>query len=191
MFLESFDSEIIKDCLKGNATAQRLLYKQFAPKMLLVCLRYFRSREEAEDVLQEGFIIVFEKLNQFRGDGPFEAWVRKIMVNKSVEQLRKSSFMHPTVDFEEADYDFISAEEILSGIASKVLLSMIQELPPACRMVFNMYVFEGMKHKEIAEQLSVSENTSKSNLFDARAILKKKIMLDLNVLEKKIAMNER
>ena len=152
-----------------------MLYKRFAGKMLLVCMRYIKNKDEAEDVLQEGFMLVFQKLSQFKAEGSFEGWIRKIMVNKSIEYLRKSSLIHPMVDIEETENDFISADDIMSSIASKDLLNIIQELPPACRIVFNLYAFEGLKHREIAEQLGISEGTSKSNLSDARAILKKKI----------------
>jgi len=151
--------------------------------MLLVCLRYIKERGNAEDVLQEGFINVFEKLGQFKGEGSFEGWIRRIMVNKSIEFLRKSSPLHRFVDIEDKDDQFISAEDIMSNIASKDLLRLIQDLPPAYRMVFNLYVFEGLKHKEIAEQLGISEGTSKSNLSDARAILKKKIRPNLVLSE--------
>ena len=142
-------------------------------------MRYIKNRDEAEDVLQEGFLLVFQKLSQFKAEGSFEGWIRKIMVNKSIEQLRRSSLIYPTVDIAEREDYFVSAEDIMSSIASKDLLRMIQELPPACRVVFNLYAFEGLKHKEIAEQLGVSEGTSKSNLSDARAILKKKIRPEL------------
>ena len=177
--MELSESEIIKGCLAGDSAAQRMLYKRFAGKMLLVCLRYIKNRDEAEDVLQEGFLLVFQKLSQFKAEGSFEGWIRKIMVNKSIEQLRRSSFIYPTVDIEEREDHFVSAEDILSNIASKDLLKMIQELPVAYGIIFNLYVFEGLKHREIAEQLGISEGTSKSNLSDARAILKKKIHPEL------------
>ena len=173
--MEPSEAEIIKGCLAGNSSEQRSLYKRFAGKMLLVCMRYIKNKDEAEDVLQEGFMLVFQKLSQFKAEGSFEGWIRKIMVNKSIEHLRKSSLIHPMVDIEETENDFISADDIMSSFASKDLLNIIQELPPACRIVFNLYAFEGLKHREIAEQLGISEGTSKSNLSDARAILKKKI----------------
>ena len=173
--MEPSEAEIINGCLAGNSSSQRMLYKHFAGKMLLVCMRYITNKDEAEDVLQEGFMLVFQKLSQFKAEGSFEGWIRKIMVNKSIEHLRKSSFIHPMVNIEETENDFISADDIISSISSKELLNIIQELPPACRIVFNLYVFEGLKHREIAGQLGISEGTSKSNLSDARAILKKKI----------------
>ena len=185
--MEPSEAEIIIGCLAGNASSQRMLYKRFAGKMFLVCLRYMRSREEAEDILHEGFMNVFEKLRQFKSDGSFEGWIRRIMVNKSIERLRTLSHMHVMINIEEIDEEFISAEDILSSIASKDLLSMIQELPFYSRMVFNMYIFEGMKHKEIAEQLGVSLSTSKSNLSYARTILKRKIRGSIIITKEKNA----
>lgn len=173
--LEKSESEIIKGCLAGNAFSQRIFYRKFSEKMFLVCLRYNSSREEAEDVLQEGFMIAFEKLYQFKGEGSLEGWLKRIMIHKSLERARKSKYMFSMHNIEEAEYDFVSTEDILSNIALKDMERMIHELPHACRMVFNLYVFEGMKHKEIAEFLGVSENTSKSNLSYARELLKAKI----------------
>ena len=171
------EEEILKQCLKGDRAFQKILYNRYAGKMLAVCFRYADGREEAEDVLQEGFITVFEKLHQFRGEGSFEGWIRKIMVNKSLEHYRKGSRMFTRVHIEEESNQFISSEDILSNISSKELLEIVQELPPVYKMVFNLFAFEGMKHKEIAEQLGISEGTSKSNLSDARTILKRKVKL--------------
>ncbi len=175
LFLDKKEQEIIKGCLAGNPVCQKELYKRFASKMLAVCFRYAKNREEAEDTLQEGFMIVFQKLDQYKGEGSFEGWVRRIMVNKSIERFRKKSSVHLLVDIDAAENDYLRADEILSSLAAKDLLSMIQELPPVYRMVFNLYVFEGMKHKEIAQRLGIVEGTSKSNLSDARKLLKEKI----------------
>jgi RNA polymerase sigma-70 factor, ECF subfamily len=172
------DKEIVRKCLQGDAAAYEALYEQFAPKMLVVCNRYVRVRAEAEDLLQEGFIKIFEQLPNFRGDGSFEGWIRRIMVNNALDYYRHQTTVGiPTYNLEEInDYSHpVSSEEILSQIASHDLLQMVQQLPPAYRMVFNLYVFEGLKHREIAEQLSISEGTSKSNLADARVILQKKV----------------
>jgi RNA polymerase sigma-70 factor, ECF subfamily len=174
--LQEREEQLIKGCLAGIAVFQQMLYKRYAPKMLTVCMRYAFNREEAEDVLQEGFIIVFEKMSQFRMDGSFEGWIRRIMVNKSLEHIRKTAKVFPIMDIDNVEDKFVSEEEVLNTIAFNELLAMIQELPPMYKMVFNLYVFEGMPHKEIAETLSIAEGTSKSNLSDARKILKKKIL---------------
>ena len=169
------EEHLIKGCLKGDRNFQQALYKRYAPKMFVVCYRYANSKAEAEDVLQEGFITVFEKLNQFRGEGSFEGWIRRIMVNKSIEHYRKATRMYTTINIEDTSAQFLSSEDIISNISSKELLVLIQELSPVYRVIFNLFAFEGMKHKEIAEQLGISEGTSKSNLSDARTILQGKL----------------
>lgn len=184
MSLEVSEEELVKGCLAGAPAYQRALYKRYASKMLTVCLRYANKREEAEDILQEGFITVFEKLTQFKMQGSFEGWVRRIMVHKAIENYRKTSRVYPVLDIEDVEDNFISQEDIVSNIATKELLNIIQELPPMYKMVFNLYAFEGMTHREIAENLGIAEGTSKSNLSDARNILKKKVALSMMVAKK-------
>lgn len=175
MLLEPTEQEIVKGCLNGEAAFQRILYKRYAGKMLMVCLRYAKSREEAEDVLQEGFITVFEKLKQFKMQGSFEGWIRRIMVNKSIENYRKVTRLYPVVDIEDVEDRFVGSDDVAGNVDSKDLLNMIHALPPMYKMVFNLYVFEGLSHKEIGDQLNIAIGTSKSNLSDARNILKKKL----------------
>jgi RNA polymerase sigma-70 factor, ECF subfamily len=140
------------------------------------CLRYSRSGHEAEEILQEGFIKVFTALHQYRDTGSFEGWVRKIMVNTALQRYRSRSAMHAVVSLELTETGAITDDEqIVSRLSNKELLALVQELPPAYRMVFNLYVFEGYPHKEIAAMLDISEGTSKSNLHDARRWLKEKI----------------
>lgn len=155
--------------------AQAHLYQLFAPKMYGVCLRYSRDATEAEDNLQDGFIKVFEKIGTFRHEGSFEGWMRRIMVNVSLEKYRKQKLLQTVDDlavFEMPDLN----DEIISSISANDLLRLIRELPPRYRMVFNLYVIEGMNHKEIAEEMRISDGTSKSNLARARTILKKQIL---------------
>ncbi len=166
---------LIKLCLKGDRNSQRQLYELLGPKMLTVCTRYSRNREEAEDTLQKGFVKVFESLKHFRHAGSFEGWVRKIMVNCALQKFRNKPQLHAIINIEDAKTEFTDTENISSQLGTKELLKMVQQLPPACRMVFNLYVFEGMKHREIAGQLGISEGTSKSNLSDARSILQKAV----------------
>lgn len=144
-------------------------------KMFVVCLRYSKNREEAEEVLQEGFMKVFEFIHQYKFAGSFEGWMRKIMVNCALQKFRTKGSLRPVIDIDENAADHAANEDILGRIGTKELLNMVQQLPPAYRMVFNLSVFEGMKHREIAELLNISEGTSKSNLSDARAILQKAV----------------
>jgi RNA polymerase sigma factor (sigma-70 family) len=177
------EQELIKGCLAGTWAFQQMLYKRYAAKMLTVCLRYTTSREEAEDILQEGFVLVFEKMPQFRMEGSFEGWIRRIMVHKAIEQYRKVSRIYPVMNIEDNENTMVSSEDVASTLNSKELLQMIQELPPMYKMVFNLFVFEDMTHKEIAVKLGVSEGTSKSNLSDARTLLKKKINQSMLIAE--------
>jgi RNA polymerase sigma factor (sigma-70 family) len=168
-------NQLIQQCYKGNRQSQSQLYAQLAPKMFVVCQRYSRSREEAEETLQEGFVKVFEHLQQYKFAGSFEGWVRKIMVNCALQKFRRKTPLHAVVNIEEVSRDYPDAENISAQLSTKELMGMVQKLPPAYQMVFNLYVFEGMKHREIAELLGISEGTSKSNLSDARAILQKAV----------------
>jgi len=179
-FLVDEINKLIQGCIKGDRYSQNQLYEIFSKRMFGVCLRYSKTREEAEEVLQEGFMKVFQHIHQFKNDGSFEGWVRKIMVNCALQKYRSKRQLHAVVNIDESTVDPISNEDILGKLSSKELLKIVQQLPPAYRMVFNLYVFEGMKHREIAEMLRISEGTSKSNLSDARTILQKAIINNLN-----------
>jgi len=170
---------LITECAAGKSSAQAHLYGLFAPKMFGVCLRYAKDQTEAEDSLQEGFIKVFEKIDTFRHEGSFEGWMRRIMVNVSLAKYRRQNKIYPVDDL--SNYDSAEEEGSVDGveISSADLLRLIRELPPRYRMVFNLYVFESMNHKEIAAELSISEGTSKSNLARARMILKGRIRKEL------------
>lgn len=162
--------------MTGLRPAQNQLYTLFASRMLPVCQRYSGSREEAEEILQEGFIKVFSHLSQFRKEGSFEGWIRRIMVNVALQRYREKARMYPVVAIQEEVVETAGGNETLSRIGYKDLLALVQKLPPAYRLVFNLYVFEGMKHKEIADALRITEGTSKSNLYDARLILQREVM---------------
>ena len=168
--------QLIGDCMSGRRHAQNRLYVLFAPRMLPVCLRYANDKEEAEEILQEGFIRVFTHILQFRREGSFEGWVRRIIVNAALQRYREKARMYPVVSLQEETSVTTTGNETYANIGYKDLLELVQKLPPAYRLVFNLYVFEGMKHKEIAEALKISEGTSKSNLYDARLILQREIM---------------
>lgn len=176
--LESID-QLIEGCLKGNSQSQTRLYNLLLNKMFVVCLRYCSNREEAEEVLQEGFMKMFDHMHQFKFEGSFEGWVRKIMVNCALQKYRTKRHLRVAMDIDAAEDIGISADDVTSHLGTKELMNLVQQLPPAYRMVFNLYVFEGMKHREIADLLKISEGTSKSNLSDARQILQKAIKANL------------
>ncbi|MBS7564164.1 sigma-70 family RNA polymerase sigma factor [Mucilaginibacter sp. Bleaf8] len=166
--------DLIAKCKTADRKAQELLYKQFAPKMLAVCMRYAVDKMEAEDMLQNGFVRVFQKINDYRGEGSFEGWVRRIMVHSAIEYYRKHHKMQ-IVDVEESGYEQSVNPAAAANLQAKDLMMLIQGLPDGYRMVFNLYAIEGYSHKEIAEMANISEGASKSQLSRARALLKQKI----------------
>lgn len=167
-------NDLLEGCRRGERKSQELLYKSLASRMLGVCMRYAKDRFEAEDMLQMGFVKVFKKAPEFRGDGSFEGWIRRIMVNTAIETYRKNQRMLSVVDIDEV-YDAPQNTFDMSGLETKDLLKLINQLSAGYKLVFNMYVIEGYSHKEIADQLGITEGASKSQLSRARAILKEKI----------------
>ena len=149
---------------------QEELYRRFSPRMYAVCLRYAGSAEEAEDILQEGFIKIFKKLESFRGEGSFEGWIRRIFVNTAIEHFRRKRYLQPVTEKEENTIEGKSLSA-LDGLAEKDILALVRQLSPGYRTVFNMYVVEGYTHKEIGDMLGISEGTSKSQLSRAKVIL--------------------
>lgn len=166
----SSETDLIEGCIRGDRKLQYELYERFSPKMYGVCLRYATNAEEAEDILQEGFIKVFKKINTYRGDGSFEGWIRRIFVNTAIEQFRKKAYLQPITEKEESSIEgkYLS---VLDHLAEKDVIKLIQQLSPGYRTVFNMYVIEGYTHKQIADVLNISEGTSKSQLSRAKLIL--------------------
>ena len=173
---DKLSDRLLKACIQGDRKAQRKLYEQLAPKMFPVCLRYMNNREMAEDVMQVGFVTLFSKLDSYSGTGSFEGWARKIFVNTALMQLRRNDVLKESDNLDDA-WDIGSPDpSAIQEIGHKELLELIAELPPGFRTVFNMYVIEGYSHKEIADELGISENTSRSQLQRARVILQKKIL---------------
>ena len=163
---------LIKGCIAGDRASQGKLYNNYCRKMMGVCMWYAKNREEAEEILQDGFMRVFKYLNTFTGEGSFEAWMRKIMVSAALTKYRnKSSHLRPVLEFSTEFHDIYEEPTFITQYDERELVKLIQTLSPAYRLVFNLYVFEGMKHREIAVSLNISESTSKSNLADARKIL--------------------
>ena len=176
MFIEE---TILQGCIEGKRNAQYQLYRKFSSIMLGVCLRYSQSREEAEDILQEGFLKVFQNIAFFRREGSLEGWIKRIMINHALNRFRKNRKLPFYEDIEEInETEIIDTNEepaISEPFLAEILLSMIQSLPQGYRVVFNMYVFEDFSHKEIGETLNISENTSKTQLMKARRLLRKKL----------------
>lgn len=164
------EENLLRDCRKGKSSAQQSFYERFAPKMLGVCIRYIHDREEAEHVMIGGMVKVFDKLDQYSGEGSLEGWVRRIMVNESLMYIRKNKNMSLEVDVQQAEFE-PNYQTLESSLEAADLLSMIAELPVGYRTVFNLYAIEGYNHKEIAETLGINVNTSKSQLSRARKLL--------------------
>ena len=169
------DKALVENCIKGDPKAQRMLFDKFASKMLGVCMRYTKNTEQAEDVLQDGFVKVFTKLDHFKGGGSLEGWIRRIMVNTALDEIRRNVKFQKNVAVDDVDYKLDTNAYIIEGLQSEDLLKLINDMPDGYKVVFNMFAIEGYSHKEIANQLGVSENTSKSQYSRARAYLKTKL----------------
>ncbi|OFX31543.1 MAG: hypothetical protein A2X08_17560 [Bacteroidetes bacterium GWA2_32_17] len=173
--------DLVESCIKGNRKSQELLYKSFYGKMLVVCMRYSRNREEAQDVLHDGLIKVFSKLKSFENKGSFEGWVRRIIVNVAIDHVRsrKDFYINEEQEFlldnivDESD-DVAELEKI-KKMNAETIIGLMQKLSPSYRAVFNLFAVENMQHKEIAETLNISIGTSKSNLAKAKVKLKELI----------------
>jgi RNA polymerase sigma-70 factor (ECF subfamily) len=190
-----FDEEIIlKGCREGKRIAQKQLYEKYVSSMLAICLRYSKSRDEAEDLIQEGFLKIFHNINTYRKQGSLEGWIKRIMINHALNQYKKNRkipFAEDVDEINENEILFFDEEpENIEPVPAETLLAMIQSLPEGYRMVFNLYVFEKYSHKEIAEAMNISENTSKTQLMKARRQLQGKIFEFTNMKETALA-NER
>ena len=179
------EEELIRKCGRKQPKAQREMYDLYSSLMYGVCLRYLKEPQLAEEVMIVAFTKVFDKIDQFKFEGSFEGWMRRIMVNESLTYLRKNKYMYKEVDIEAVDRE-PDLSKIDDHLEAEDLLKVIQELPIGYRTVFNMYAIEGYSHKEIAKQLGVSENTSKSQLSRARSLLKQQLLNHENYLDQKI-----
>lgn len=165
------DEELVRACLRNEASAQKLLFDRFSKRMMGVCLRYAGDHDEAEDMLQNGFIRIFEKLETFRGDGSLEGWIRRIVVNEALTWLRKNKESKMKVDIEEEVFQAPTTMHVSESLEAKDLMKLVQQLPTGFRTVFNLYAIEGYSHREIADQLGISEGTSKSQYARAKTHL--------------------
>lgn len=165
------EREIIEGCQNGDAVSQRKLYERYAGVMFGVCCRYVGDRSIAEDLLHDGFITVFTKINDFRGDGSFEGWCRRIFVNTALGYLRKRNPLNNSVIVEEVRSLDNGQVDILEKMSGNELMAIISQLPDGYRTILNLYAVEGYSHKEIGEMLEISENTSRSQYSRARSKL--------------------
>jgi len=166
------DVELIEGCRRQDRQAQKRLYDQYASKFYALCCRYIKDKMEAEDVLITAFTKILNRIDQYTGEGNFEGWMRKVVVNDALSYLRRSKNMYLETDISAADYE-PDYEKLENQLEAEDLLKMIEALPTGYRIVFNLYAIEGYSHKEIGDQLGISENTSKSQLSRARAALQK------------------
>lgn len=168
---------LIKRCIRKDPSAQKELYQRFAPALMAVCYRYARDRDGAEDMLQEGFIKIYQKLDKYNFKGSLEGWMRRIVVNTSIDILRKNKYQQKETDIEDA-YGQEVADDAIDNLELEYLFNLIQNLPTGYRLVFNMYAVEGYSHKEIGIKLGITESTSRSQYTRARSLLKKRIYED-------------
>jgi RNA polymerase sigma factor (sigma-70 family) len=168
------EKELIEGCIRKDAKSQRRLFDEYAGKWMTVCRRYAGDQREAEDMLQEGFIRIFSHIGQYRFEGPFEGWMRRIVVNTALQSLQRKKIRFAEIREEEESFPAIDAE-ILARLDTEELLKLINRLPDGYRIVFNLYVIEGYDHNEISALLRISAGTSRSQLAKARKLLQTQI----------------
>ena len=173
------EKELIKACIKNDSKAQRLLYEKYDARFFAVCKRYFTDVQQADDALVKGFLKIFQNLENYSFEGGFEGWMRRIMINECLMELRKNKIFHLNVD----DYSssISSNQEASQQIEEDDVMKLLDYLPEGCRLVFTLYVIEGYKHKEIAESLGITEGTSKSQLNLAKTKLKDMLIKNENL----------
>lgn len=168
------DEDLIKGCAKGDRASQKALYDRYCRKMMAICLRYAKSGQEAEDILQEGFVKVFSNISKFRAEAQLATWITRIMINTALNKQRSKVYMVPMLDVKEGH--LIQEEEVsLSHFHLNDLMEVVQSLPDGCRIVFNLFAIEGYSHKEISEMVGISIGTSKSQYNRAKSLLKARI----------------
>src|SRR6266496_2159754 len=177
------EEAILKGCLNNEATAQRELYNRYSPKMLAVCYRFAHNREDAEDMLQEGFIKVFLQIHTFEYRGAFEGWIRRIIVHTCINHLKKNKKFNESVDIIHATSIQVREESVPSIVQAKQVVECIRLLPIGYRTVLNLYAVEGYTHREISNMLDIEESTSRSQYTRARAMLEE-ILIRKKILQK-------
>jgi RNA polymerase sigma factor (sigma-70 family) len=177
------EEAIIFGCLQNDAAAQRELYNRYSPKMLSVCYRFGQSREDAEDMLQEGFIKVFTQIHTFQNKGAFEGWIRRIIVHTCINFLKKYKKFNDSVDLAYASYVAVKEETVPSIMQAKQVIESIRLLPVGYKTVLNLYAIEGYSHKEIAQMLDIEESTSRSQYTRAKSMLET-ILIKKKIIER-------
>lgn len=168
------ETDLVNQCIKGMRTAQQALYDRYCARLMAVCLRYTKSTAEAEDILQEGFLKIFNSIKSFRFESSLNTWMTRVIINTALNHQRQKLYMLPMVDVEEAGLQ--EDEKIsLSDFHLSELVKMVQSLPDGCRVVFNLFAVEGYAHKEIGQMLGISEGTSKSQYNRAKSLLRAKL----------------
>ncbi len=170
------DDQIIQGCIQRDLKAQKMLYDLHARKTMGVCLRYCKNQDEAKDLLQDGFIKVFEKISTYRGEGSLEAWIKKIVITTALEEIRRKKIDFMRLPDENVEEDEPIATD--SKLQTQDLLRIIQQLPEGFRVVFNLFAIEGFSHNEIAEKLNITEGTSKSQYARARAYIQRLLVAE-------------
>lgn len=171
------EQQLIKGCIEGKSWAQRAIYERYAASMMSVCVRYVTDRETARDLLQEGFIKLFSKIQSYSGTGAFGGWVRRIFVTTALEHLRQNNALKQSVSIDDHAYYIENVEEtVLQKLSANDLLDCIAKLADGYRTIFNLYAIEGYSHAEIAEMLGISEGTSRSQFMRARKILQENVL---------------
>lgn len=179
------EQTILVGCINNDPSAQRELYNRYSPKMLSVCYRFGNSREDAEDMLQEGFIKIFTQIHTFQNKGAFEGWIRRIIVHTCINFLKKNKKFSKSIDLDQADYLEVKEETMPSVMQARQIIECIRQLPLGYRTVLNLYAMEGYSHKEIADMLDIEESTSRSQYTRA------KVMLEGILIKKRIIEQPR
>ena len=170
------EEQLVSKCLERDSLAQKQLFDFYYKRMMGVCLRYAKDTEDAQDILQMGFIKVFEKLDLYKHQGSLEGWIRKVIVNTALDNIRRNKKLMNNIELDKVDYQLYNNDEnVIDSMSAEDLLQVIQAMPPGFRAVFNLFVIEGFSHKEIAEKLNISVSTSKSQFSRARVFLQKKL----------------
>ena len=176
---QTYERELVVNCVANDMRAKKMLYDLYASKMFMVCMRYADNREDAEDILQDSFIKIFDNIKNFRNEGSLEGWAKRIAANTAIRHYHKKNSMYPITSIENIEEQENDEESLISALSAhnsmEELLQLIQNLAPRYRMVFNLYAIDGHSHNEIAKMLNISEGTSKSQLSRAREILKNQI----------------
>ena len=169
------EETLVQKCVSGNSDAQRELFNRYSPLLMGVTMRYFKDKYKAEDVLQDGFIKIFRNLHKFEKKGSLEGWMRRIIVNTALDEIRKRKKEQDNIELDNTNFKIVHNSDIEERLQAEVLMEIVQGLPDGFRIVFNMYAIEGYSHKEIANELGISESTSKSQYSRARASLREQL----------------